>query len=146
MATEFPFSAPLTFAAGSVDRGTYTALPIPSGDSPAGAREGCPNALRVFAQMTTAAATGTIEVVITRNYGATEEVVYSELADVAQTGPRVAIAGASGNYCCSVTFSRTLNDYFDPVGLLNNKDMRVKIGCRTISAGSMLLFVIPTRK
>lgn len=146
--TPFLANAPITFASGSVDRSTFTEIPTDSSwwDSPTGARDGAPNALRFLAQMTVAAATATLEVVITRNVGSTEEIIYSETATVTAGAQRTASAGAAGNYLATVVFARSLNDYFDCVGFVADKSCRILFGCTTISSGSALITPAITRK
>ena len=140
MATQY------TFTSGSVNRSTFQALPFSGPDTPTGAREGMPSALRFIVEMTVAAATATLEVVITKNRGGTEAIKYTEIATVTAGSQRTGFDGASGNYGATVVFARSLNDFFDPTGYVDDGTCRILAGPTTISSGNLLLEVAGTRK
>lgn len=146
MATTFLSGSPFQFTSGSVDRATFQPVDVSGADTPTGSTAGLPNALRFIAEMTVAAATATIEVVITKNKGATEAVYYSETATITAGSQRTAFAGASGNYLATVVFARSLNDFFDPVSFVSDGSCRILVGPTTISSGNLLLTVAATRK
>lgn len=146
--TTFLANSPITFtsAAASVDRATFTEIPLTGSDTPTGARDGLVNAIRFFCEFTSASQTATLEVVVTKNVGDTERVFASQTATLTAGSQRTTFAGAAGNYIGTVVFTESLNSWFDPVGFVGDGSCRILFGCTTVSSGSCLVTCVASRK